>query len=89
MEFMSWSEAMATWEIPLLLVLSFSRSHYNPGTHSKLGFDPIFYLHHCNVDRMISLWSAIHPGVWVSPNESEDGTFTIPPGTPVDTNTCE
>lgn len=30
----------------------------------KLGFDPIFYLHHCAVDRLVSLWSKIH-GVWV------------------------
>lgn len=28
------------------------------------GFDPIFYLHHCAVDRLVSLWSKIH-GVWV------------------------
>jgi len=57
------------------------------GNPAVAGFDPIFYLHHCNVDRMISLWSAIHPGVWVSPNEAEDGTFTIPPRSKVDTNT--
>jgi len=57
------------------------------GNPAVAGFDPIFYLHHCNVDRMISLWSAIHPGVWVTPNESEDGTFTILPGVPVDTHT--
>ncbi|KAH9989737.1 hypothetical protein BJV74DRAFT_796153 [Russula compacta] len=25
------------------------------------GFDPIFYLHHANVDRLLSLWTAIHP----------------------------
>lgn len=30
------------------------------------GFDPIFWLHHCQVDRLMSLWSAMHPGVWVS-----------------------
>lgn len=28
-------------------------------------FDPIFYLHHANVDRMLALWSAVNPGVWV------------------------
>jgi tyrosinase len=51
------------------------------------GFDPIFYLHHTNVDRMLSLWSALNPGVWVTPGDAEDGTFTIPALAPVDTNT--
>jgi len=50
-------------------------------------FDPIFFLHHCNVDRMLSLWSALNPGVWVSQGESEDGSFTLPPDTPVDETT--
>jgi tyrosinase len=50
-------------------------------------FDPIFFLHHCNVDRMLSLWSALNPGVWVSQGESEDGSFTLPPDAPVDVTT--
>jgi tyrosinase len=53
-----------------------------------LAFDPIFYLHHCNVDRMITLWAALNPGVWVSPGAGPDeGTFNIQPGSEVDTNT--
>ncbi|KAI9750729.1 MAG: hypothetical protein M4579_006330 [Chaenotheca gracillima] len=24
-------------------------------------FDPIFWLHHCNVDRLFALWQALHP----------------------------
>ncbi|KAF8529966.1 hypothetical protein JB92DRAFT_3081218 [Gautieria morchelliformis] len=28
------------------------------------GFDPIFYLHHSQVDRLVSLWNCIH-GIWV------------------------
>ncbi len=50
-------------------------------------FDPIFFLHHANVDRMISLWSALNPGVWVTPGDSADGTATIPENTVIDTNT--
>ncbi|KAJ3505393.1 hypothetical protein NLJ89_g7442 [Agrocybe chaxingu] len=50
-------------------------------------FDPIFFLHHCNVDRMLSLWSALNPGVWVSQGDSQDGSFTMPPEDPVDENT--
>ena len=36
---------------------------------------------------MLSLWSALHPGVWVSQGNSEDGSFTLPPGDPVDVDT--
>ncbi|KAH9950601.1 tyrosinase [Amylocystis lapponica] len=41
------------------------------------GFDPIFFMHHCNVDRMLSLWAAIHPEVWVTEGPANDGTWTI------------
>ncbi|KAF9252472.1 Di-copper centre-containing protein, partial [Marasmius fiardii PR-910] len=50
-------------------------------------FDPIFFMHHANVDRLLSLWSALHPGVWVTRNTSQDGTWTIPVGTAIDKNT--
>ncbi|KAF8805055.1 tyrosinase [Phlegmacium glaucopus] len=55
---------------------------------SVAGFDPIFFLHHANVDRMLSLWSALNPTVWVSAGDSEDGSFTIPPGVTVDQSTA-
>ncbi|KAH9989732.1 tyrosinase [Russula compacta] len=51
------------------------------------GFDPIFYLHHANVDRLLSLWRAVHPEVWVSEGPSGAGTFTIPANTQLDENT--
>ncbi|KAJ6592568.1 tyrosinase [Mycena capillaripes] len=54
---------------------------------SVAAFDPIFFLHHCNVDRLLSLWSALNPGVWVSRGEATGGTWTIAPDTPVDKNT--
>ncbi|KAJ7711400.1 tyrosinase [Mycena metata] len=54
---------------------------------SVAAFDPIFFLHHCNVDRMLSLWSALNPGVWVTPGEATGGTWTIPPDTRVDKTT--
>jgi len=56
----------------------------NPATAA---YDPIFFFHHCNVDRMLQLWSALNPDVWVSPSSSETGTFTIPASTQVDENT--
>ncbi|KAH9986652.1 tyrosinase [Russula vinacea] len=56
------------------------------GDPAVAGFDPIFFLHHCNVDRLLSLWSAVNPGVWVSKGPAEGGTFTIPGNASVDAN---
>ncbi|KIY62440.1 Di-copper centre-containing protein [Cylindrobasidium torrendii FP15055 ss-10] len=53
------------------------------GDISTAGFDPIFYLHHCNVDRMIALWSALNPGVWVSQDNTPSGTWTIQAGSTI------
>ncbi|KAI0712434.1 photo-regulated tyrosinase [Earliella scabrosa] len=52
------------------------------------GFDPIFFLHHCNVDRLLALWSALNPGVWVTESREDDGTFTIPIGAVIDKDTA-
>ncbi|KAH9952079.1 photo-regulated tyrosinase [Amylocystis lapponica] len=41
------------------------------------GFDPIFFMHHANVDRMLSLWAAINPTVWVVDGPANNGTWTI------------
>ncbi|GBB89956.1 hypothetical protein RclHR1_01680027 [Rhizophagus clarus] len=43
------------------------------------GFDPIFFLHHCNVDRLVAIWQAIHPDVWIEDDGQTSGTFTDPP----------
>ncbi|KAJ3802926.1 tyrosinase [Lentinula aff. detonsa] len=55
---------------------------------SVAGFDPIFFMHHAQVDRLLSMWSALNPGVWITDGPSGDGTWTIPPDTVVgkDTN---
>ncbi|GBB89953.1 hypothetical protein RclHR1_01680024 [Rhizophagus clarus] len=39
-------------------------------------FDPIFFLHHCNVDRFFAIWQALHPEVWVAESDQTAGTFT-------------
>lgn len=43
-------------------------------------FDPIFFLHHCNVDRLFAIWQALHPNSWI-PDDGVDqeGTFTQAP----------
>ncbi|KAF8637719.1 hypothetical protein AX17_002622 [Amanita inopinata Kibby_2008] len=52
-------------------------------------FDPIFYLHHCNIDRLLSIWSALNQGVGVSTGKSDrNGTFTLAPQAAVDTDTA-
>ncbi len=33
---------------------------------SSAAFDPIFFLHHANIDRFIALWQAIYPNSYVS-----------------------
>jgi hypothetical protein len=33
---------------------------------------------------MVSLWSALNPGVWVTPGDATGGTWTLPEDAPVD-----
>jgi tyrosinase len=50
----------------------------NNGHMTQLGyaaFDPIFWLHHANCDRMFTLWQALNPAKWISP-EPASWTFT-------------
>jgi len=45
------------------------------GSPDFAGFDPAFWLHHAQVDRLTALWQAINPGVWVTPGSTPTGTF--------------
>ncbi|KAH9913106.1 uncharacterized protein B0H18DRAFT_1126575 [Fomitopsis serialis] len=47
------------------------------------GFDAAFFLHHANVDRLLSLWQAINYDVWVTPGDQPGGTYTIKDNGPV------
>ncbi|KAA8563987.1 hypothetical protein EYC84_011986 [Monilinia fructicola] len=47
---------------------------------SYAAFDPIFWLHHTNVDRLFTMWQAIYPDEWILPESDMIGTFTIVPG---------
>lgn len=51
------------------------------------GFDPAFYLHHCNVDRLVAMWQAIYPNAWFTPTTDNSGSWSIYPGTAVTGNT--
>lgn len=41
-------------------------------------FDPVFWLHHANVDRQLALWQALYPDTYVTPGRSpRQNTFTL------------
>jgi len=44
-------------------------------------FDPIFYLHHANVDRIFAIWQALNPNSFVSSQQNPYGTYGEPVGT--------
>jgi tyrosinase len=55
-----------------------------PGNMSIIpyaAFDPVFWLHHCNVDRLFAIWQALYPNSYVQPEPSTYGTYTTLPGT--------
>lgn len=43
-------------------------------------FDPIFWLHHCNMDRIMALYQQRFPNTWIEPAKQAMGTFTIEKG---------
>ena len=51
-------------------------------------FDPVFYLHHANVDRLFALWQAMNPGSYIgNTNQGNTETYTINANQPIDGNT--
>ncbi|QIW96255.1 hypothetical protein AMS68_001773 [Peltaster fructicola] len=58
------------------------------GTMANLdiaAFDPIFWLHHCNVDRLGAIWQAINPTTFVDSTYGSDQTFVVDAGDRDDT----
>ena len=43
-------------------------------------FDPIFYLHHANVDRLFAMWQVLNPNNYVVPTPNIFGSYYKPPG---------
>ncbi|XXH04031.1 hypothetical protein Hte_010442 [Hypoxylon texense] len=41
-------------------------------------FDPLFFLHHANIDRLFALWQAVFPDSYVTPRISDLGTYLRP-----------
>ncbi len=43
-------------------------------------FDPVFWLHHCNVDRLFALWQTMYPNSYTGSQVAPKATRTIPKG---------
>ncbi|MCJ1407940.1 hypothetical protein MMC19_002011 [Ptychographa xylographoides] len=43
-------------------------------------FDPVFWLHHTNVDRITAIWQALYPSSFTVPQPNQYGTYTNQPG---------
>lgn len=43
-------------------------------------FDPIFWLHHANIDRLLAMWQAINPQSFVTPTVNAFGSYAEPRG---------
>ena len=52
----------------------------------RSAFDPIFYLHHANVDRLTAMYQATHPGLTLTPRRRSP-TFALGGAGPDDLNT--
>lgn len=46
-------------------------------TPAVAAFDPIFWLHHCNVDRQLAMWQTLNPDKWF--DNLDQGDSTHPP----------
>lgn len=43
-------------------------------------FDPLFFLHHCMVDRVLAIWQGFYPNSWVEPNMARVNSYTTSVG---------
>jgi tyrosinase len=53
---------------------------------STAAFDPGFWLHHMNVDRLFALWQGINPNSYGASQAAPHATWTIPAGSVQDAN---
>ena len=64
--------------------------HNNVGGYGHMtypevaAFDPMFFLHHANVDRLLAMWQALYPESYIEPTVNDYGSYYELPGT-VDT----
>lgn len=80
----AWTRSLEAIHNTLHVKIGFS-GHMNYVPYAA--FDPIFWMHHFNVDRMTALWQYINYEVWVSPRNDSGSTWVTKPGGRVDENT--
>ncbi|KAL8967389.1 MAG: hypothetical protein Q9183_002944 [Haloplaca sp. 2 TL-2023] len=51
------------------------------------GFDPVFWLHHAQVDRLLAIWQALYPDSYVEPSKEPFGSAVLAEGADTDVNT--
>lgn len=51
-------------------------------------FDPLFFLHHCNVDRIFALWQVLHPHSWIVPEVARVNSYTTSVGQLLDSTSA-
>lgn len=51
-------------------------------------FDPLFFLHHCNVDRIFALWQVLHPDAWIAPEVARVNSYTTSVGQLLDSTSA-
>ncbi len=51
-------------------------------------FDPIFFLHHCMVDRLFAMWQVLYPDTWVEPTPAAMASYTTAKGQIQDSKTA-
>lgn len=51
-------------------------------------FDPVFFLHHANVDRLFAMWQALYPSSWISPTPAIVNSYTTSVGEMQDSKTA-
>ncbi|KAF2211335.1 hypothetical protein CERZMDRAFT_117975 [Cercospora zeae-maydis SCOH1-5] len=49
-------------------------------------YDPLFFLHHANVDRLVTLYQTANPDLWGATQVAQHSTWTIAQGTTQDAN---
>ncbi|KAI4259586.1 MAG: hypothetical protein LQ352_000654 [Teloschistes flavicans] len=57
------------------------------GVIDYAGFDPLFWLHHANTDRLLAIWQALHPDSYVESSQEPIGSAVLAAGTQTDVNT--
>ncbi|CAI7654190.1 unnamed protein product [Penicillium glandicola] len=68
-------------EYPLRTLTALFQSHGWTGAAGHMGnvpvasFDPLFFLHHCNIDRLFAIWQALNPDKWMDNIPADNATI--------------